>query len=570
MKTWAKQIGAQREFYRDDRSVRNSDGSRHGGTSATEFTYMQNQPAMENPYARQEDEMEEDDEVETLVGSGQPSWVGGYPASAMQRDFSQSRNGSSTSLRSRSTTGDSGGGSGMPTPTPLSAVSASRAPPPRFPQGSMQQQGLTLRTQLSNGQHVLSPSARAEQESYFSPATGDSPQSSSRTSTSSTAGMYPFPRQAMPPQQSQNGYHDEGYTGFSEPGHPPAHGRSRFTAPAMGRQKEPSTNGSSTANGGYAVQQPGRQGVVPRPSFPAGSGLHSAQQMPSQPRHRSASSPDIHNGPPGSAQQRAGVPGTALRSQPPVPDVPAGYHQQQQFGGNGVPRSQSGSPANSQMGNGYGPTRQSPQSHLSRERSYQVGSGRHPSQPQQDPSPTSAYASYDGGRPADLRAMSQRHPSSSRSVTPVYPHRGAGTSSPHPSQGSTANPSDTNAPAGGSSAAAPTQLKVKVHCPSASQTLTLVVPLTISYQSLKDRIDAKLQRSTNLSLSERPGKESAVVVKLKYLDEEDFVSILSDEDVMTAFETWREQRGGGGEAGGSVGGEGGVGSMGEIELFCQR
>ncbi|KAK0310352.1 Guanine nucleotide exchange factor for Cdc42p [Friedmanniomyces endolithicus] len=575
MKTWAKQIGAQREVFRDNKSVRNSDGSRHGGTSATEFTYMQNQPAMENPYARQEDEMEEDDEVETLVGSGQPSWVGGYPASAMQRDFSQSRNGSSTSLRSRSTTGDSGGGSGMPTPTPLSAVSAGRAPPPRFPQGSMQQQGLTLRTQLSNGQQILSPSARAEQESYFSPATGDSPQSSSRTSTSSTAGMYPFPRQAMPPQQLQNGYHDEGYTGFSEPGHPPAHGRSRFTAPAMGRQKEPSTNGSSTANGGYAMQQPGRQGVVPRPSFPAGSGLHSAQQMPSLPRHRSASSPDIHNGPPGSGQQRGGVSGTALRSQPPVPDVPAGYHQQQPFGGNGVPRSQSGSPANSQMGNGYGSTRQSPQSHLSRERSYQANGGRHPSQQQQDPSPTSAYASYDAGRPADLRAMSQRHHSSSRSVTPVYPHRSAGTSSPHPSQSSNANPSDTTPPAAGGtgaggSGAAPSQLKVKVHCPSASQTLTLVVPLTISYQSLKDRIDAKLQRSTNLSLSERPGKESAVVVKLKYLDEEDFVSILSDEDVMTAFETWREQRGGGGGEGGGGAGEGGVGSMGEIELFCQR
>jgi len=48
------------------------------------------------------------------------------------------------------------------------------------------------------------------------------------------------------------------------------------------------------------------------------------------------------------------------------------------------------------------------------------------------------------------------------------------------------------------------------------------------------------------------------------------VSILSDEDVMTAFETWREQRGGGGGEGGGGAGDGGVGSMGEIELFCQR
>ncbi|TKA65253.1 hypothetical protein B0A55_11383 [Friedmanniomyces simplex] len=573
MKKWAGQIGEQRRKYQETRSARNSDGSRQGGTSVTEFTYMLNQPAMENPYARQEDEMEEEDEVETLVGSGAPSWVGGYPVNALQKDFSQSRNGSSSSLRSRSTTGDSGGGSGMPTPTPLSAVSAGRAPPPRFPQGALQQQQpLTLRTQLSNAQQALSPNARGEQDSYFSPATGDSPMSSSRTSTSSTAGMYPFPRQAIPPQQSQNGYHDEGsYTGFSQQGHAPAHaahGQSRFTAPAMGRQREPSTSGSSMANGGYAVQQPGRHGVAPRPSFPAGSGMHSAQQMPSQPRHRSASSPDIHNGPPGGGQQRGGVPGTALRSQPPVPDVPAGYHQPQQqpqhFGA-GVPRSQSGSPANVHLGNGYGPTRQSPQSHLSRERSYQVGNGRaRPQQQQQDPSPTSAYG-YDGGRPTDLRPQRRRLLPATTPTTTTTAFDPAALS-----------PLST----------APTQLKVKVHCPSASQTLTLVVPLTISYQSLKDRIDAKLQRSTNLSLSDRASgggggggpKESVVVVKLKYLDEEDFVSIQSDEDVLTAFETWREQRGGvagsesGGGGGGGGGGEaGGVGgSMGEIELFCQR
>lgn len=83
-----------------------------------------------------------------------------------------------------------------------------------------------------------------------------------------------------------------------------------------------------------------------------------------------------------------------------------------------------------------------------------------------------------------------------------------------------------------------------------------MVPLNISYQSLRDRIDAKLQRSTNLSLGDRGPKESQV--KLKYLDEDDYVSIQSDEDVQTAFETWREQRGEG------------MGGMGEIELFCQR
>jgi len=107
--------------------------------------------------------------------------------------------------------------------------------------------------------------------------------------------------------------------------------------------------------------------------------------------------------------------------------------------------------------------------------------------------------------------------------------------------------------AGAATTPQPTQLKVKVHATAAGQVLTLVVPLNITYMSLKDRIDAKLQRSTNISLSDRGGNQ----VKLKYLDDDDYVNIGSDEDVQTAFETWREQKG-----------EGLVG-MGEIELFCQ-
>ncbi|KAF2224926.1 Pleckstrin homology domain-containing protein [Elsinoe ampelina] len=100
----------------------------------------------------------------------------------------------------------------------------------------------------------------------------------------------------------------------------------------------------------------------------------------------------------------------------------------------------------------------------------------------------------------------------------------------------------------------PSQLKVKVHATAAGQVLTLVVPSNIAYQSLKDRIDAKLQRSTNISLTDRGAGNH---VKLKYLDEDDYVNIGSDEDVQTAFETWREQRGEG------------VNGLGEIELFCQ-
>lgn len=84
--------------------------------------------------------------------------------------------------------------------------------------------------------------------------------------------------------------------------------------------------------------------------------------------------------------------------------------------------------------------------------------------------------------------------------------------------------------------------------------MTLVVSTNISFQSLKDRIDAKLQRSTSVSLSQGQ-------VKLKYLDDDDFVSIQSDEDVQTAFETWKEQ-----QRDVNTGGQ----QLGEIELFCQR
>jgi cell division control protein 24 len=95
----------------------------------------------------------------------------------------------------------------------------------------------------------------------------------------------------------------------------------------------------------------------------------------------------------------------------------------------------------------------------------------------------------------------------------------------------------------------PTQLKVKVAYQAGSFTTTLVVPITISYQTLKDRIDAKLSRTSNVSLSSGQ-------VKLKYVDDGDYISIQNDEDVQEAFEIWREQ----------------VGSaqpMAEVQLFVQ-
>lgn len=95
----------------------------------------------------------------------------------------------------------------------------------------------------------------------------------------------------------------------------------------------------------------------------------------------------------------------------------------------------------------------------------------------------------------------------------------------------------------------PSQLKVKVKVPTEGSTMMLVVSNNISYEMLRDRIDHKLQRNTAVSLSSGS-------VKLKYLYDEEYVSIQTDEDVQTAFETWREEHP---EA---------RGQHPEIELFC--
>ena len=449
-------------------------------------------PAMENPYAGMMEEEDEDD-VDTLVAGGRQPYGG----------FEQSRNGSQTSLRSRSTTGESGmnGGPG--------AVRMSG----RMPQGPPQA-NLALRTRElhSDGQ---SPAVdQGLMDSYFSPMEG-SPATMSSARTSASSGMYPFPRQ-MPPMT--NGYYEEGQ----------GHQGTRFTAPAIARQREP-----SVPNGGYQTQPgppPGRTSGRP--------GMHSAQQMPGNPRNRSASSPDIHNNPgrgpgPMRGPPPSGPPPTGAIPQPPVPDMPAGYAQQ-----GGISRIQTGSPS-MQMQNGVVPPQRGMSPQMQRDR-------YHSQQMQQ----RQQMDTFPGPQRQTQGAYPQSNP---RTVTPV----GRGDSfSPPPNSFSPPPPTSfaqqaTAPPNPQATLEAPTQLKVKVNCPSADQTLTLVVPLNISYQSLKDRIDAKLQRSTAVSLSDRGGGN---VVKLKYLDDDDFVSIQSDEDVQTAFETWREQSAGG---------------MGEVELWCK-
>ena len=98
-----------------------------------------------------------------------------------------------------------------------------------------------------------------------------------------------------------------------------------------------------------------------------------------------------------------------------------------------------------------------------------------------------------------------------------------------------------------------TQIKVKVNYDD--NYLTLVASLSIPYEQLVGRIDRKLERSTDSSIS---GGHYA----LKYRDEEgDFMSIESDEDIQEAIAEWWDGPGGVYAAGTPAG---------EMELFLMR
>ena len=379
-----------------------------------------------------------------------------------------------------------------------------RMPPRQFPMGAQ----APLHVQTNYGQGAQSP-GHVAMDSYFSP-TSESPVSTrSSGQLSMQSGMYPFPRQPVP--NVPNGFEDS----------------NRFTAPAMPRQ------GSRDLNG---YQNRGAQ----RPSLPPS--MNSAQNA----RMRSASSPDIQNpvGP-----RRLPDP-----NQPGVPDMPAfPAHYAYQPGivgrqGNGSPASMAHH-AQQHVGLPLRPNTQSPGIQQQRERmggpprsmpqvglDYQGG--------QYAPPLNRAITNIDRiGTPGSIDARMMEPPtlqhaqsySHSRTQTPPSilhnaHHQHAPASPPQNQQ-------------------TPTQLKVKVAYAAGAFTTTLVVPLSISYDLLKDRIDAKLSRTSSVSLG-------SGAVKLKYVDEGDYISIQNDEDVQEAFEIWREQSGMGP-------------GMAEVQLFVQ-
>ncbi|TEA15181.1 Rho guanine nucleotide exchange factor scd1 [Colletotrichum sidae] len=347
---------------------------------------------------------------------------------------------------------------------------------------------LSVQTQVPPG--ASSPGAR-NGDSYFSPV-AESP-ASSRTSTAS--GMFPNPSYQFPKSLTPQ-------PGWSEDPN------QRYTAPAMPRA--PSRDGAPQRN--------------PRgPSLPAmASNSQSAAQ---QQRSRSYSTPDI-NGPGGIRRTQGGTP------VPAVPGIPAHLHPAHD---NNIPRSQTGSPRMNDM-----PMRSNTQSPgAQRERQY----GHQQS------------GSYGG-------SMSQFP------AQPIYPRQGTPNSVVHDRQLSIDAAASMNAmlspplgtgvsttpsnPLSSPELPIPTQLKVKVNFVDSGNYVTLVVAFNITYQSLIDRIDAKLARFTNSSISKG-------MLKLRYKDEDgDFVTIASDDDIQIAFIEWREDAR-------NMTNPGGVG---EIELFC--
>lgn len=271
----------------------------------------------------------------------------------------------------------------------------------------------------------------------------------------------------------------------------------RYTAPAMPRA--PSRDGPSPLSGRN-----------PRgPSLPV-----MTSQPPSlaqQQRSRSYSTPDI-NGQPNGRRTNSSTP------VPAVPGIPPHLHPAHDAN---IPRSQTGSPRQDV------PLRTSTQS---------PGMQRE------------ARLTQQSGQFGGTMAQFPTQPVYSRQTTPA-PAANTGAQSRQPGSPPLGTATQGN-PLSAPDLPIPAQLKVKVNCDNGAY-FTLVVPFNIAYQSLRDRIDAKLSRFTNSSIAKGN-------LKLRYRDEDgDSVTIESDDDIQIAFTEWRE----------------GVNSMysggvGEIELYC--
>ncbi|KAI5281553.1 hypothetical protein KEM54_003199 [Ascosphaera aggregata] len=269
----------------------------------------------------------------------------------------------------------------------------------------------------------------------------------------------------------------------------------RHTAPAMPRSNyKEGTN--YHANG---------TGKAQRPSLPPYSS-HSQHPSGVQSRLRSASSPDIHNNNniiPGDSRRI--VNGTHAHTMQTVDNVPVPPIPPHVAGVRAPITPPSASPPNSMSGR---------PSHVS----------------------TSSHHSVN-------HALSAQQQQQQQPPMPQTPRTNLAHLSYNTSGG------DQELPP--SEASMPAQLKAKVNFND--NYVTLVIPLNIMFQSLTDRVDAKLKRFTDQSIGEN-------TVRLRYRDEDgDFITIDSDEAVQLAFMDWRDQHQE----------KLANGLVGEIHLFCQ-
>lgn len=454
------------------------------------FTSLAMMNGLQNPYYQPDEEDDDESPGPTPTTSMYAMQL--PPQQQQALPGTMPRNASSASLRQRSATGDS----------TQSLVGMARAPPPRFP--VPQPPGaLSLQTQMSAGQQ--SPLARQgpDAASYFSPTT-ESPASSRASTTSGyfQAGAgYMLPKSGTP---QPGGWDDQ----------------NRYTAPAMPRA--PSRDGPSPAN---AYGMVGANGRNPRgPSMPVMASQSGAQAQAQfqQQRSRSYSTPDI-NGQQMNPRRQNG------QSVPAVPGIPP--HLTHERHDSNIPRSNTGSPANVPIRSAT----QSPSVQLQRDKAYGGTMAQFPTQPAHPRQSTPSNG---------MNTNSSLPP-------PGPPPAGMAPMAPQ-GRGMTQLPAVGGQQLGEVDFPMPTQLKVKVNCDSGNY-VTLVVAFNITYQSLIDRIDAKLNRFTSSSI----GKGN---LKLRYQDEDgDFVTIESDDDIQIAISEWRE---------GMRNTYAGPGGVGEIELFC--
>lgn len=466
----------------------------HADPSAAtpEFAWMNTQKDLKNPYAEQEDDDDDEDDMH-LANSG----VYSQQAQMMQEHSGHTTFPGHSNFKMDRTRNGSSTSLRSRSTTGESAQSLAgmvRQPPPRFPMPNMPLP-LSLQTQVPQG---TSPGSRMPiGDSYFSPVM-DSP-ASSRTSQNST---YPFPRQTTPQGQQEFDYHQQ------------IGGQSRYTAPAQ-VNRAPSRESQHSINGARNPQ---------RPSLPAMQS-HSAAQ--GGPRSRSFSTPDVN------AQMNAQRRKEQQTGVPAVPGIPPHLHPAYDHG---IPRSSNNSPINAL--NGQVPLRaatQSPGIQRERLQAHLGGAGMVPPPYLRSNTAQIPANKHDDRANGDLPTLANAQSSQ-------------GTHSHHPSTSS--RHSHRSTPSNDLTGGLPTQLKVKVNIPPGHY-ITLVVATNITYQSLVDRIDAKIGRLTSSGAGIGNGK-----MRLRYRDGDgDLVTVDGDEGVGEAFEEWREMNEG-------------VEGVGEIELFC--